>query len=624
MTDCFNKRIYCPLCHENFDEDLRTPRILRACGHTFCQKCIKYHFKNTYMSNCHSLVCPLCHSESELPLLWNSFIDIFPKNYFCVDLIKFYDHKVTCKHTAEKAKFICFQRYCCQRTPFCIICYEECHFDCDRSLIIKAKDIGVKTIFQIDQKPYQELIQLIVKVSQVSVTSNHAFLEGLVELVLNDIKRIQALISKTHTSLEFTGHLFFCEFDQKQDKIFCDLQNSIVEKAVQDLKDLYSEAPFLSSLQFLFQLFIITFRTVFQLDNKSIGLFKNLTVDIQSLESVAVKKTMFSEYKFNPEYSKFKEFYHNLFQKLNFKDFARESISFEKNLTQELETKKNELKGLNEKRKEIESQLKDSFVVLEEIIGKNFICIPDKLIIAGDDFYNFRENHGGNQRRPINESKKLHELLQQQMLNAEYYLNSEEVENINKTLIYVRPELAEIIQSLLEDVSKEQVYDTKKKATELKNIGVFVYKVAGNVSLNSYFIRKIRSSHLSEIRGYLKEYNEEIQFKITRAMMKNIVITQTLSIKDEINLILNSKKHTFSSELIRIIDQSPLYQLSKIGRQEMMDANLSILKEKKVQLENYCLINDEKNLLESKTDKIEDKITFELLALEFFCLIKSN
>ena len=37
-----SEEFFCPICFKPFNDQEYTPRMLPACGHTFCSKCIKF------------------------------------------------------------------------------------------------------------------------------------------------------------------------------------------------------------------------------------------------------------------------------------------------------------------------------------------------------------------------------------------------------------------------------------------------------------------------------------------------------------------------------------------------------------------------------------------------------
>ena len=44
----------CELCYEEFNNEFRVPRVLKECGHTFCDMCTLKLLKNQ------RITCPLC------------------------------------------------------------------------------------------------------------------------------------------------------------------------------------------------------------------------------------------------------------------------------------------------------------------------------------------------------------------------------------------------------------------------------------------------------------------------------------------------------------------------------------------------------------------------------------
>ena len=59
----------CVRCTRRFDEAAHAPRILVACGHTLCERCVALLLKNE------RLECPECATESQ-----GHSVDAFPKN----------------------------------------------------------------------------------------------------------------------------------------------------------------------------------------------------------------------------------------------------------------------------------------------------------------------------------------------------------------------------------------------------------------------------------------------------------------------------------------------------------------------------------------------------------------
>lgn len=44
----------CEICFHEFEEDKCVPKVLRQCGHTFCESCVIKLWKNN------KIVCPIC------------------------------------------------------------------------------------------------------------------------------------------------------------------------------------------------------------------------------------------------------------------------------------------------------------------------------------------------------------------------------------------------------------------------------------------------------------------------------------------------------------------------------------------------------------------------------------
>ena len=70
---------FCGLCLEAYDEGARTPRMLPACGHTFCTVCLAGLSKDA------SIVCPLDRKATELR--GGVVVDVCPKNFALIESI---------------------------------------------------------------------------------------------------------------------------------------------------------------------------------------------------------------------------------------------------------------------------------------------------------------------------------------------------------------------------------------------------------------------------------------------------------------------------------------------------------------------------------------------------------
>ena len=50
----------CEICFESFNRSEKLPKVLKNCGHTFCESCVGQMIKDSY------LCCPHCRVESNL------------------------------------------------------------------------------------------------------------------------------------------------------------------------------------------------------------------------------------------------------------------------------------------------------------------------------------------------------------------------------------------------------------------------------------------------------------------------------------------------------------------------------------------------------------------------------
>ncbi|CAL2035810.1 unnamed protein product [Caenorhabditis brenneri] len=74
-------KVTCFSCHQGYDEDRRTPRILKECGHTICEQCVnnllaKNHWKH--------LFCPKCRMVTVVKGTANTLM----KNFLALELVE--------------------------------------------------------------------------------------------------------------------------------------------------------------------------------------------------------------------------------------------------------------------------------------------------------------------------------------------------------------------------------------------------------------------------------------------------------------------------------------------------------------------------------------------------------
>ena len=102
----------CPICLNIWDNTLRTPRILPACGHTICTECL------TKILLTQEPQCPM--DSSKLPA--NGLdLGLFPTNFLAQQLLEERQYKELCQEHNEELRFVCM-------TVKCKIC-EDCMFD---------------------------------------------------------------------------------------------------------------------------------------------------------------------------------------------------------------------------------------------------------------------------------------------------------------------------------------------------------------------------------------------------------------------------------------------------------------------------------------------------------------
>lgn len=620
MSEEFNIRISCPQCQNNFDEDLRCPRVIPTCGHSICQTCLKYHIKKGQLLQASTLLCPICFSTNLIPILYDKVFTDFPKNFFGLDIIRFFDNKVLCRHHSEKKKFLCFGKLCCQRSPFCIFCYEDVHFDCDRRMIIKLKDASSKVRFQ-QKLGLDPLFHLLNQLKQTYVTSNQEFLNELTGLFTDRLNHMQVLLNDYLNKPETIAHLWDSVYEETTGLVLCTLDHSVLEKTSDELNDLLTETPLLSTLQFLFQFFIIAFRTIYKIENKSFSKFKHLNVNVKSLESIAIKKTLFSDNKFDSFYDQFKKEQVFLLSLLKFNEFATESVAYEKSLLCDLEIQKTLLMQKNDELLQLEKTLQQPLILLKTKIENSFETLENNLIFKCDDFYNLHSKHDNStQIKPLNTNLITRNLIQTQIFQSQFYFSEEDLDKLETTLLLLSPEFQGIVHGFLVDITHERIYDSKKKRDELNNLGVFACQNDGSLFLNSFFKKKLSQVNLSEIRNYLKEYSDEVQFKVMRALMVTFIISCT---KSQLETVCEIRDNISTEpELKTVLEYAVVFSLNQEKRAELAKVVESLFVENQTSFEKYYQVFVQKKDVEAKIDALEDRLCFELLALEFFGILK--
>lgn len=72
------EELICSVCEEEYDTDLKVPRILPDCGHTFCTECLEQLIEKA-INDGEKFACP----EDRIPCSVNKQANEFPKN-FCL------------------------------------------------------------------------------------------------------------------------------------------------------------------------------------------------------------------------------------------------------------------------------------------------------------------------------------------------------------------------------------------------------------------------------------------------------------------------------------------------------------------------------------------------------------
>lgn len=133
----------CEICIQEYDEDKHVPRSLPACGHTFCDFCIKKLLEVKRKTA--TLRCMVCRESSYTMKSPEDNTNYpFPKNFALIsNLIAYSNHqkkKKICKARRREQKYICLWELCRQKKKFCTECFQKYHSSCQKGLRFKIKE----------------------------------------------------------------------------------------------------------------------------------------------------------------------------------------------------------------------------------------------------------------------------------------------------------------------------------------------------------------------------------------------------------------------------------------------------------------------------------------------------
>lgn len=618
--DCFNVRINCPRCRLNFDEDAHHPRVFYLCGHSICYHCLKFLLKTAYLENNLSILCPVCVKNHEIGFILTEALSKFPRNFFGLDLVRFLSNSVTCRHTEEKKKFLCFGNKCCQRSAFCMICYLEVHYDCNKSLIVKLKQAESRLRIVHNNKSIETTRKLLDKIRDWPVTSNQKFLQATVDFMNSKLDWIEHVMSKFPAEPKLSGHLWNCEFSELEDKIICQPNEEAFAGYIEELNEILKNGELLSTLQFIFSFFTASFRATSVFENLPSNIFKKLHLNLSSLDAVQMKKNYLSETKRDKQYQDFKEIQMPLFKELAFKDFAQESVFFEKSLNASIEESRGQLKETKEKYVVLEALLKDSVQQIEQAVKESFTEIPGKAIFKYHDFHPLT-NTSKNIVPLLLSNDTLRNIVETGILKADFYLGEQEYERLQGELKGLPEELREIILSVIQNIETEYLYNSQKKQEALNNIGVFACQRDARSFLNSFYKYKITYDHVNEIRHYLKEFDDEYKIRVLSRLMINFMIPISKDQQQLLQGIMNSTDTNCS--LHRVIEECKVFTLTPDKRGALAEKIEAVFKANEKAFVKFYEVYEQKNEILRKIDVLSDKLVFELLALEFFGVFKT-
>lgn len=139
----------CPVCYSEFDSEEAIPRLLFNCGHVVCQQCLTQLYGHYSPDSTTTFTCYKCKTQHSIEGQDKQLLDHFPR---CSNILRMTEPpkvRFQCVHFDYlPGKHLCFSKNCPQPTPFCVLCLQAIHHNCNSDLIIKLEDFGEKVDFR--------------------------------------------------------------------------------------------------------------------------------------------------------------------------------------------------------------------------------------------------------------------------------------------------------------------------------------------------------------------------------------------------------------------------------------------------------------------------------------------
>jgi hypothetical protein len=469
----------------------------------------------------------------------------------------------------------------------------------------------------------EEILQveaLLDRIAAWPVTSNREFRDATVDYLRTLLAWLQNMIACFPDKAELSGHMWDAVYDEKSEIIVCKVDWERLESLKEELEQILEQEHILSTLQFIFVLFTCAFRAEAALQNKPGSIFKKLHLNLRSLESIAFKKSHFSEEKGEAKYQVFKQDHVSFFSKLSFKDFALESVAFEKNLNRTVEDHRHQLSVTKESLNALQDLLQEPIVKIAQAVNDSFLLVPNRLIFQFNDYHTITKGSRKTELPVLLSDDRVKAIIDSQLLESVFYLTQAEFDKLRDELAPLPEELREIILSLVESAEGERIYNSQKKSKELSNLGIFACQKDGQLLLDNLYRRRVSFNHVKEIRGYLRDYEVELQLNVVTRLMTSFVIGVT---HDQARVIEEVKKDFFANPALRQkLQEAEVHTLASDKALELSQKVEQIFLAHQQNFEKFYDAYENKNELTAKIDSLNDKITFELLALEFFGIFK--
>lgn len=619
----FTSNILCDECGELFNDSNKAPRIYSKCGHNICQSCLFDHFRTSLLIGLPTIKCKICSETHPIQLLkWNQ-INGFPKNFLGIEIIRNAHRKRKCPHPDEKKNLLCFETNCIQKEAFCVLCYNDIHFLCNKGYIMKIKEFQNKMEFEkpeINMTKYRNCVEIL---RSAEFNKNTGFVRDL----LNEIDEKCEILFKRIQNMNLEGYGNMPHFwkpgeIKPETKIKMIFQGDHLDQIFDKFEKLLNEMRNVSELQLLFNIFVIIAELNLHLDNKSFDNYKCLQNDSDKLTEYEDMYNCFMDSKNNDEFELFKncfKFFVDQFELFDLKEDHKKSLE----VLYEIISKKNDqiLKS-TAKMLEIESQIKPILKTVSSEIPSTFEFGKNYLMLRVRDSLKHESKLPGDHLMSSGEFVYLKNLVVKNLPKCTFYLCQKEFDQLQEALKEVSPEDSKVILESLIDAESENLYCQGSKKEKSDDICLLFCKKLGTPLLESYFVKKIKSQEIEKLKNIIFKYKIPLRYKIFKNLTKFAKIG--LSLEEECWFEKTRKAHSKDVKTRRILNKMRCAVLTKESRKNMLEMIDKLYTENQSLFDSY---SDTHTLIlseEEEVDNIQGAIAAEKLALSFFEFMKEN